>query len=328
MTEQKISSTLRVTAPGKVVLFGEYAVLTGAPAAVMAVNAYASVELSPSKDDQWHFSSAGFKSHPSSYDDSELPKDASAGFTTAALAHWGYRSLHELAQEPMHIRTDTTAFFVQDKKLGLGSSAAACTATCVALAQRLKRQPALQEALAIHRNWQGGKGSGLDVASCWSGGVIRFQNGATTALPWPENLGWQVVWSGTSAMTTDHIAHFDEWRKQADLEPLNRLSDLSNRLCDTPTMSLLAAYQGALMDLDNAADLKIFSAEHQELVKIASALGLVYKPCGAGGGDIGIAFTDLTQGTNALEDFRNAATAAGFYCPTLETDQHGVRLAQ
>ena len=85
MTEQKISDTLRVVAPGKVVLFGEYAVLTGAPAAVMAVNAYASVEVSQSQDSNWHFSSAGFNCEPSRHAGNELPKDASAGFTATAL---------------------------------------------------------------------------------------------------------------------------------------------------------------------------------------------------------------------------------------------------
>jgi mevalonate kinase len=129
-------------------------------------------------------------------------------------------------------------------------------------------------------------------------------------------------------MTTDHIAHFDQWYSRGEIEPLNQLSALSNDLCKTPDLTLLQAYQQALMDLDNSANLKIFSAEHQELVKIADSRGLVYKPCGAGGGDIGIAFADHTQRPSILEDFRAAATAAGFYCPTLEMAQHGVRFAQ
>ena len=78
---------MRVTAPGKVVLFGEYAVLTGAPAAVMAVDAYASVNLAASHNDQWHFSSDGFVSTPHSSNGSDLPTGASAGFTTAVLNH-------------------------------------------------------------------------------------------------------------------------------------------------------------------------------------------------------------------------------------------------
>ncbi|GIS21134.1 MAG: hypothetical protein CM15mP120_30500 [Pseudomonadota bacterium] len=63
----------------------------------------------------------------------------------------------------------------------------------------------MHEALHLHRTWQGGKGSGLDVASCWHGGVIRFQNAQVESLSWPHNLGWQIVWSGISAATTDHM---------------------------------------------------------------------------------------------------------------------------
>ena len=173
-----------------------------------------------------------------------------------------------------------------------------------------------------------GRTSGLDVASCWHGGVIRFQNAQVESLSWPHNLGWQIVWSGISAATTDHIGHFDEWRKHADLSPLNRLSELSKTLCNDPSFELIKAYQGALMDLDNAAKLKIFSADQREVDKIAADFGLVYKPCGAGGGDIGIAFADTEQQPMVLDNFRNAATAAGFYCPTLEMAQHGVRFAQ
>ena len=319
---------MQVSAPGKVVLFGEYAVLDGAPATVMAVNAHATCDLVPSNDHHWHFSSSGFVSEPIHCIDSTLPDHASAGFVAAILTHWGINTLGDFSDQPLSVHTDTTPFFHEHKKLGLGSSAATCTATYIALAETLNRQTSMQEALNIHRAWQGGKGSGLDVASCWHGGVIRFQNAQAKGLSWPEHLHWQIVWSGTSAATTDHIGHFDEWRQHADLSPLNRLCELSNQLCNNPTLELIAAYQSALMDLDNAAKLKIFSAEHRELVKIAAGFGLVYKPCGAGGGDIGIAFADTKRQPKVLDNFRNAATTAGFYCPTLEMAQHGVRLAQ
>ena len=319
---------MRVSAPGKVVLFGEYAVLTGAPATVMAVNARTQVYLTPSPDRQWHFTSEGFSSVPVICPDSQLPNHASASFTAAILRHWGCEALSDLACDPWCIHTDTAPFYYRSKKLGLGSSAAACTATYCALAQHLDRQASMHEALQIHRTWQGGKGSGLDVASSWHGGIIRFQDANATAINWPEKLGWQIVWSGTSAATTDHISHFDQWRQQADLALLNRLSELSSELCAEPNLRLIADYQRTLIDLDNAAKLKIFSAEHQELVKIAAEFGLVYKPCGAGGGDIGIAFADTQQQPTVLENFRKAATTAGFYCPTLEMAQHGVRLAQ
>ena len=319
---------MRITAPGKVVLFGEYAVLAGAPATVMAVDAIATVAIEASVDSAWHFSSTGFASEPISTDGMQLPTQASSGFVAAVLRHWGFTALVEVSAKPMQIHSDTSAFFHSGKKLGLGSSAAVCTAAYMGLAELLQRPPQMQEALAIHRSWQGGKGSGLDVASCWHGGVIRFQEGTAKSMLWPNNLAWQIVWSGNSAATIDHISHFDKWREQANHEPLARLSRLSEELCVNPNMELIAAYQHALMTLDNAADLKIFSAEHQELVKIAADFGLVYKPCGAGGGDIGIAFADTKQQPTVLENFRTAATTAGFLCPTLEMARHGVRFAQ
>ena len=52
---------IKTTAPGKIVLWGEYAVLAGAAAGVMALNTPATVAASRSTDDEWHFSSQGFK---------------------------------------------------------------------------------------------------------------------------------------------------------------------------------------------------------------------------------------------------------------------------
>ena len=52
------------SAPGKIVLWGEYAVLADAPAAVMAVSSRATVSMQYSKDAYWHFVSQGFESEP------------------------------------------------------------------------------------------------------------------------------------------------------------------------------------------------------------------------------------------------------------------------
>ena len=44
---------IEVSAPGKLVLIGEYGVLFGAPAVVMAVNRRARVELTPAEGARW-----------------------------------------------------------------------------------------------------------------------------------------------------------------------------------------------------------------------------------------------------------------------------------
>ena len=313
------------SAPGKIVLWGEYAVLTGAPAGVMALSNLAKVCIEPSKDEYWHFRSAGFVSEPASCPSNQLPNTPQSTFVSLILAHWGYRSLAQCSA-PLRITTDSSAFFAGNQKLGLGSSAAVCTATYRALCELTQRLPALSEVMTLHRGWQGGKGSGLDVASTWHGGLIHFQQGEARPADWPASLYWQVVWSGKSAKTTDHITHFDQWRQQANSAPLDELATLSNAICERgPNLSLLAEYCQALKALDEAAILNIFTQEHARLGKLAAASGVLYKPCGAGGGDIGVAFS---ENPNDLAAFRQQAAGNGFLPLDLEMATDGVAFQQ
>ena len=86
-------------------------------------------------------------------------------------------------------------------------------------------------------------------------------------------------------------------------------------------MRQLRAYTAALRALDDVAHLGIFSAAHRLLSGLAEDHGVVYKPCGAGGGDLGMAFAIDTR---ALESFERAARAAGFKRLPLELDEHGI----
>lgn len=307
------------SAPGKIVLWGEYAVLAGAPAAVMAVNSRATVSARPSHDEHWHFTSVGFDSDPETVSAQYLPEGLGSTFVRAILQHWQSPSLTHCST-PLNITTDSSDFFSGDRKLGLGSSAAVCTATYQLLCQITGRTPSLQESLAIHRNWQGGKGSGLDVASVWHGGLIHFQQGQATVAQMPQGLHWQIIWSGTSAKTTDHISQFNQWRKNPDTYALDDLASLSRSLCGGPSLSILADYCRALKTLDDAALLNIFTQEHARLGTLAAASRVLYKPCGAGGGDIGIAISDDPL---ALAHFRQQADADGFLPLDLETATHG-----
>lgn len=310
-----------VTAPGKAVLWGEYAVLTGAPAAIMAVNATAQVRIDQRNDETWHFSSTGFNSPSVSAGGETLPTAPTASFTTAILQHWGIKQLSDLCTG-MTLHTDSTDFFSAGQKLGLGSSAAVCNASYAGLCHLLGKQPELAEAQLIHRNWQNGKGSGLDIASSWFGGVIRYQEGLAEPFAWPQNLHWQLVWTGKSAQTTDHITSFETWRQTDKSSLLGDLSSLSTQLCEQPINDeLLKQYQKALFALDQGAKLNIFTTEHLGLVKLAAASGVIYKPCGAGGGDIGIA---LSEDNDALENFRSKVSNHDFLLLDLEMAKHGV----
>ena len=316
---------IHASAPGKIVLWGEYAVLAGAPAGVMALSSRATIRMAASPDARWYFDSEGFAAEPASCPSDQLPNSPQSAFVRLILAHWGYRSLAECSA-PLEVTTDSSAFFVANQKLGLGSSAAVCTATYRALCQLTQRTPDLNEAMAIHRYWQDGKGSGLDVASAWHGGLIHFQQGEATPAVWPADLYWQVVWSGKSAKTTDHITHFDQWRDQADNTPLDHLAVLCNEVCEQgPNLSLLTEYSQTLKALDDVAILNIFTHEHARLGKLAAASGALYKPCGAGGGDIGIAFS---EDPHAIAVFRQQAAANGFLPLDLEMATDGIAFQQ
>ncbi len=309
------------SAPGKIVVWGEYAVLTGAPAGVMALSSRATVWTDPSPDNNWHFRSEGFATAPASCPGDQLPDDPQSAFLRLILAHWGYRTLADCST-PLSMTTDSSAFYAAEQKLGLGSSAAVCTATYRILCELTQRNPEISEVMALHRLWQGGKGSGLDVASAWHGGLIHFQQGRATPADWPADLFWQVVWSGKSAKTGDHIARFDRWRQQADNAPLEALATISDAICKLgPSLALLADYCETLRALDKSAILNIFTQEHARLGKLAAASRVLYKPCGAGGGDIGIAFS---ESQHDLAVFRQQAEVNGFLPLDLEMATNGV----
>ena len=70
-------------------------------------------------------------------------------------------------------------------------------------------------------------------------------------------------------------------------------------------------------------DLGIFDAGHDELVNEAQDAGLVYKPCGAGGGDIGVA---LATTRLSLASFEKTAMRAGFTALESSIDPRGAML--
>jgi phosphomevalonate kinase len=309
---------VKFRAPGKVVLWGEYAVLAGAPAAVMGVNRYAEVTLAPA-DTMTHCTSRGLLTpgvHKADLGFCGIPTSAMA---EAVLRHWGHQ------QFPRHftLYSDTSAFFSSDsRKLGIGSSAALCTATYAAFAALLDQASSAAEAIEIHRRFQNGKGSGLDVAAAWHGGVIRFAHGQGEPWQWPGHLYWQVVWTGASAATAASIGDFNQWLATADRGPLADLVTLCSMLFERTELVLLAEYTHALRALDDAAGLNIFTPEHRRLATIAAAHSLVYKPCGAGGGDIGLA---CSKDPDALAAFTAAVRAEHFVPLDLEIASHGVR---
>src|SRR5690606_11456641 len=114
---------------------------------------------------------ASFRVQPSGLD---WVDGASADF--ALLGHvW-----RQVSADPggsLEIVLDTRGFFdpATGVKLGFGSSAALAVALAAALAGESVPQRVQEAALLAHRDFQGGHGSGVDVATSAHGGVIGYR---------------------------------------------------------------------------------------------------------------------------------------------------------
>lgn len=363
-------SAVVASAPGKLVLLGEYAVLEGAPAVTMAVDRRAGVTLRATQDGRCSVLAPDVVEgrQPFAIGAGGLP-DWSAAGAAAARLNLVDEVLRGLAADGLglvpgsgfELRLDTSAFFdalgAQRQKLGLGSSAALTVALASALAAFAGHAGAMAERgdwlarlLALHRGFQGGQGSGVDVATSLAGGLIAYRlsgrDGRPDAvpMPWPAALHRAFIWSGNSASTPKFLAILRDWRRAAAAHEADygaRMAALTataeasvSALVDGDAGGFLycaGAYGRELRALGQASGVDIWSAAHEAIAALAGRHdGVVYKPCGAGGGDVGVLFaTDPERLAAALAQLADAGFArvplavdpTGLRCDVLESEE-------
>ncbi len=300
---------IQASAPGKLVLAGEYAVLAGAPAVVAAIDRRVTCRIRTRDAGGWAFESRGFEARSTHARDA-LP--TTPGDPGTLVRHVLERLCIDVRSLPEHldIGIDSRPCFHAGVKLGLGSSAAATVATAAAVADLASAEYTLAQLLDIHQDLQGGSGSGLDVAACHRGGVIRFQSGEAAALHLPPELHYLFVHVGWSTATADLVGRFNAWRGSGHPPELRRLMGLAEAVAEAGDAFLerLAPYIEALEALDRAAGIGILSEPHRQAGALARDHGLLYKPCGAGGGDMGIA---IARDAQAIASFRRAVEQLG-----------------
>lgn len=281
------SSVARViaTAPGKLILTGEYAVLDGAPALVVAVDRRAVARHGAPKG-----SSPFLLAVARELAEARGPDDPAA---RAALA----------------VTVDSSAFYHHGTKLGLGSSAAVTVAaTACALGEAglvIDREEVLAVALAAHAHAQGAKGargSGADIAAAVHGGVLAFSRTQIERKAWPAQVALLPFFTGRAADTATLVQQVAAARGAHPSEvdaALDAIGDASRAAC-------LAVTGPA--DLAGAATIAAFSLAAQAVDHLARTTGVdLVPPCvtaaraamatlggtakttGAGGGDVGIA---------------------------------------
>jgi phosphomevalonate kinase len=344
------------TAPGKVVLLGEYSVLEGAPALSIAVDRGVRVDINPVDTRECRAFAAAVSQHPARFaigDDGRLLWLDENGPENFGLLKSVVDSLSALGEMPglapentFDISLDSTELYYdvggrKMQKLGLGSSAALTVALVHAVREYSGGAPLdaghwLPVLVEIHRTLQAGRGSGVDIASSLYGGVIEYRllgaNPSVNRLTLPGELKHAFVWSGRSASTSALLQKLVNWRDQNTSKFINLMDQMGAASADGVAAvkagnceSFLASVSrfGEFLDtLGCQAGLGIFSPPHRALSALAMKSGLVYKPCGAGSGDLGVA---MGTNVNDIDQFVIRARSSGYKIIDISPNSNGVQ---
>src|SRR5256886_13510698 len=174
---------MKLAAPGKAFVAGEYAVLEpGGAALVVGVDRFQNASLRPLPDEKVeivHRPSGSFVAGELTADGIRwaggIADEVRFAARAAALAA---RLCAAEGRVPRGFSLLYENEFAQDgKKIGLGGSAAACVlavrAACAAQERSLAGEETCALAAAAHFDEQGGRGSGADVAACAFGGLLE-----------------------------------------------------------------------------------------------------------------------------------------------------------
>lgn len=194
----------KTSAPGSVMLLGEYGVLFGTPALVCAVDKRIHVTLTPRLDTTITIHSEALGDYTTDLADIKIEKPFH--FVLGALQH---------NQMKMRRGCDIEIVSEFSDKLGLGSSAAVTVATLAAIVTwlgiRMTPLDLVRQARSVIRRCQG-LGSGADVAASVYGGVVYYHAQPLAAEKIPVMLPLALYYTGFKTPTTEAVkqvqAHF------------------------------------------------------------------------------------------------------------------------
>lgn len=323
-----MSNVFKSSASGKIIFAGEYAVLEGAPSIVLATHHQVHVEfhLDHERAQEILFECRG-----------EVDVSAEAVIQGGELhfkREFSHRAFLErlfghLLQDDVYaaalaqgwrIVIDTVPFFEQEYKIGIGSSSAIVVALIKTLEQVIQRDLSNIELWSImheaHSHAQGKKGSGADIATALLNQTCLFKNKndefILSPLHLPKDLHVAFFWTGERASTPALLKRLDAWRDKnpecyADImgDLTTAMQDVIECLEDERVLEALEHFVLTLRALDEQAAIGIFSKEHEALWKRSQEYSdITYKPCGAGGGDLGMA---VSFNKDSILDFINQA---------------------
>jgi phosphomevalonate kinase len=293
------------SAPGKVLLAGEYAVLEGHAAVVVAVDRRAVAETT------------------------DTPQTLSPFLEALAVE----------APAARRVRVDTSALAFGGKKLGLGSSAAAVVAAAAAATGSTDVHALAHRAHARAQGARGARGSGADIAAAVHGGVLRVVRpaGADDETPLditrlPDPPPFVLLWTGAPADTPTLVARTralgerDPAGYAGHMAALGAAADQLAAAADAAAaIAAIAAGAEALAHLADASGAPLVPPGFAAVAALAGRFGGAAKPTGAGGGDLLVALFPTPDDAAA---FRAAAARQRMIPVAAAVSRDGVWLAK
>jgi phosphomevalonate kinase len=331
------------SAPGKLFLSGEYAVLWGGVARVLAVapRGNALVVRREDREVQLHLSEGRLQGTLTPYG-VQWRSEIAPAFRFAARAIDAAVAAHGQEVLGFSLALSPSTEKVEGRKMGIGGSARAVMLTTEAVRYVLEaRFDALKLALWAHADAQGKVGSGGDVAASFAGGVIRYRRYPVETLQQPASrFGEAPVGSSTALGSTTLSAAPPVDLRRLQLPALHLTYAFAGQSASTEKLIgrveekldeterwKFAARSDAIGDaLENALLMGNFSDVREavselhtllcslgpletdgirQLVALARTLGSVAKISGAGGGDGCIAFSPTAEAqADLIEGFK------------------------
>lgn len=305
-------SSFKYSSPGKIILFGEHAVVYGEPAIATAISkrTFMKCDFRPSSRTVINLVDNGsfFSFNPKQGSDKMSQR--------TKMLYSAFRNFPDNHALDIEIKSDFPT------GMGMGSSASFCSliATAGLRTSRTKREitkDAIFEETKRLENYFHYNGSGLDPATVVYGGVIKMERRriVSTKSFGSEKIPLLIVDSMIERSTYESVKHVAELLKDsgAIYQPIIRsLGGISKNFYDSnePKSCLLRRYFPLAQRLLECLDLS--NSAIDRIVRIAKENGLCAKISGAGmGGIVLVSGSDIRRKGDLFKPFRVISAEIG-----------------